>query len=59
MCLPPINVNPSQNFKDMNTALKDLDLKDLSMGMSADYMEAVKYNSSFLRIGSKIFGNRN
>ena len=59
MCLPPININPSKNFKEMNIALKDLGLNHLSMGMSADYMEAVKYNSSFLRIGSKIFGNRN
>ena len=59
MCLPPININPSKNFEEMNIALKDLGLKHLSMGMSADYLEAVKYNSSFLRIGSKIFGNRN
>ena len=59
MCLPPININPSKNFEEMNIALKDLGLNHLSMGMSADYLEAVKYNSSFLRIGSKIFGNRN
>ena len=59
MCLPPINIDPSKNFEEMNIALKDLGLNHLSMGMSADYLEAVKYNSSFLRIGSKIFGNRN
>ena len=59
MCLPPININPSKNFEEMNIALKDLGLNHLSMGMSADYLEAIKYNSSFLRIGSKIFGKRN
>ena len=59
MCLPPIDINPSKNFEEMNIALKDLGLNHLSMGMSADYLEAIKYNSSFLRIGSKIFGKRN
>ena len=59
MCLPPINIDPSKNFEEMNIALKDLGLNHLSMGMSADYLEAIKYNSSFLRIGSKIFGKRN
>ena len=59
MCLPPININPSKNFEEMNIDLKDLVLNHLSMGMSEDYLEEVKYNSSFLRIGSKIFGNRN
>ena len=47
MCIPPININPSKNFEEMNIALKDLGLNHLSMGMSADYLEAIKYNSSF------------
>ena len=59
MCLPPINKEPSVYFKEMNYLLKKIDLKELSMGMSNDYLEAVNYNSSYVRIGSKIFGNRN
>ena len=42
----------------MNLLNKDLNLKDLSMGMSADYLEAVKCGATFVRIGSKIFGKR-
>ena len=59
MCLPPKNKEPSIYFKEMNHLLKITNLKELSMGMSNDYLEAVNNNSSFVRIGSKIFGNRN
>ncbi len=59
MCLPPVNINPSVYFEKMKNALNDLSLKDLSMGMSSDYLEALKFNANFVRIGSKIFGNRN
>ena len=45
-------------FKKMNSAAENLSLKELSMGMSSDYMDAVKYNASYVRIGSKIFGER-
>tara|TARA_B100001057_G_C22638631_1_gene867281 strand:+ start:338 stop:994 length:657 start_codon:yes stop_codon:yes gene_type:complete len=58
MCLPPINVEPSNFFESMNKETIKLSLPELSMGMSADYIKAVKFNSSFLRIGSKIFGKR-
>ena len=58
MCLPPINIDPSKNFEEMNIALKDLGLNHLSMGMSADYIEAIKSGSNFIRIGSSIFGSR-
>ena len=58
MCLPPKNKETSVYFKEMNQLLKTTNLKELSMGMSNDYLQAATYNSSFVRIGSKIFGNR-
>ena len=59
MCIPPKEGNPNDYFLEMNKINKELNLPDLSMGMSEDYLEAVKYNATFLRIGSKIFGVRN
>ena len=59
MCIPPVNVHPNQFFRDMQLLIKKLDLFDLSMGMSSDYIDAVKYSATYLRIGSGIFGNRN
>ena len=58
MCLPPINLNPSNFFSEMNKINLDLNLNELSMGMSSDYIDAIKYNSTYLRIGSNIFGKR-
>tara|TARA_B100000965_G_scaffold139942_2_gene116509 strand:- start:354 stop:998 length:645 start_codon:yes stop_codon:yes gene_type:complete len=58
MCLPPQDKEVSIYFKEMNDLLKKTNLKELSMGMSNDYLEAVNYNSSYVRIGTKIFGNR-
>ena len=59
MCLPP-NDNKSQiYFSKMKELVTKLKLKDISMGMSNDYLEAVNYKSTYLRIGSKIFGERN
>jgi len=58
MCLPPSDQDPKPFFKKMRELNKLLGLKELSMGMSSDYLEAIEYGSSFLRIGSKIFGNR-
>ena len=58
MCLPPNEEEPDLYFKKM-IELKDiLGLKELSMGMSGDYLKAVIYGSTFVRIGSKIFGQR-
>ena len=58
MCLPP-NDNKSQiYFSKMKELVKKLQLKDISMGMSNDYLEAINYQSTYLRIGSKIFGER-
>ena len=58
MCLPPINKDPNIFFPEMKKISRDLNLKEISMGMSQDYMEAIKHSSTFLRIGSKIFGQR-
>ena len=58
MCLPPKDKDSSIYFKTMNHLLEKTNLKELSMGMSDDYLEAVGYNATFVRIGSKIFGPR-
>ena len=58
MCLPPINKDPNIFFLEMKKISSDLNLKEISMGMSKDYMDAIKHSSTFLRIGSKIFGQR-
>ena len=58
MCLPPIDKDAGIYFSKMHELLKKINLKELSMGMSNDYIEALKHKSTFLRIGSKIFGKR-
>ena len=59
MCLPPINDNPEKFFLHLNQLRNQTDLCHLSMGMSNDYQTAIKCGSTFLRIGSKILGERN
>ena len=59
MCLPPINDNPEKYFLHLNQLRNQTDLCHLSMGMSDDYQTAIKCGSTFLRIGSKILGERN
>ena len=58
MCLPPINKNVESYFAKMLNLRNTVDLSDLSMGMSEDYLNALNYQANYLRIGSKIFGNR-
>ena len=58
MCIPPINLNPESYFEEMNKLNKKLGFKELSMGMSSDYLTAVKYLSTYVRVGSSIFGQR-
>ena len=58
MCLPPSDKTPSKYFKLMKELTFNYNLTDLSMGMSGDYIEAIKYRSTYLRIGSNIFGSR-
>ena len=57
MCIPPQG-DTKNYFVEMEKLSKSLKLKDLSMGMSADYLNAIKYGSTFVRIGSDIFGQR-
>ena len=52
MCIPPINENSEKHFKKMRELNDKLGLKQLSMGMSADYLNAIKYGSTYVRIGS-------
>ena len=59
MTIPPIKNNVNQYFKKLMELNQLLGLNELSMGMSEDYKEAMKYKAIFLRIGSAIFGERN
>jgi len=58
MCIPPINKDSSKYFKKMSLLKNDFNLQQLSMGMSSDYLDAIKNNATYLRIGSSIFGKR-
>ena len=58
MVLPPNDQSSKKYFKIMNELNLSLGLNELSMGMSSDYEEAINYNSTFVRIGSSIFGSR-
>ena len=58
MVIPPNDNNPEKYFKSLNKLNKSLALQDLSMGMSADYIEAVRHGATFIRVGSSIFGER-
>ena len=59
MCIPPNDNNTDRYFSKMNELKEKYNLDELSMGMSNDYLIALKYGSTFLRIGSKIFVPRN
>ncbi len=58
MCIPPLDVNPESYFVEMGKLNKVLGFNELSMGMSSDYLKAVENFSTYLRIGSSIFGER-
>ena len=58
MCIPPVNSDPEGYFVEMNKLNKDLGLAELSMGMSSDYLIAAKNFSTYVRVGSSIFGQR-
>jgi len=58
MCIPPSNIDPEKFFLKMGKLNKSFDFKELSMGMSSDFLLASKYLSTYVRIGSKIFGQR-
>ena len=58
MCIPPNDGNTEKYFSEMNNINNELNFKELSMGMSGDYLEAIKNNATYVRVGSKIFGSR-
>ena len=58
MCIPSANIDPEYYYKEMLQLNKDYGFKDLSMGMSSDYIKAAKNLSTYVRIGSSIFGQR-
>ena len=58
MCIPPQESDTKKYYKQMFDLKKSLGLQELSMGMSSDYIEAIEHGATFVRIGSKIFGNR-
>ena len=58
MCIPPQESDVKKYFKQMFDLKNSLGLKELSMGMSSDYIEAIEHGATFVRLGSKIFGNR-
>ena len=58
MCIPPADIDPSSFFVEMNKINKIYNFNELSMGMSSDYVKAAQHNSTYLRIGSNIFGQR-
>ena len=58
MCIPPFNEDSKKYFIKMNKINEKLKLKELSMGMSSDYLEAIENNATFIRVGSGIFGER-
>ncbi len=58
MCIPPMNIDPENYFKEMNILNKSLGFSELSMGMSSDFLLATKHFSTYVRLGSIIFGQR-
>ena len=58
MCIPPANLDPENYFAEMNKLNKELGFAELSMGMSSDYLIAAKHLSTYIRVGSSIFGQR-
>ena len=58
MCIPPANIDPEGYFNEMNKLNKTLGFDELSMGMSSDFLLASKYLSTYVRVGSSIFGKR-
>ena len=58
MCIPPANIDPENYFEEMGELNNYLGFSELSMGMSSDFLTAVKHSSTFVRVGSSIFGQR-
>ena len=58
MCIPPNDGNTENYFSKMNEINQELHFKELSMGMSGDFLSAIKNNATYVRVGAKIFGSR-
>ena len=58
MCIPPNDENTKNYFSEISRINQELNFKDLSIGMSGDYLDAINNNATYVRIGSKIFGSR-
>ena len=58
MCIPPFDEDSTEYFKKMSELNRKYNFEDLSMGMSSDYMNAINYGSTYIRIGTEIFGKR-
>jgi len=58
MCIPPNDGNTEKYFSEMSEINQALNFKELSMGMSGDFLQAIKNNATYVRVGSKIFGSR-
>jgi len=58
MCIPPADIDPEKYFEEMNKLNNKLNFSELSMGMSSDFLKAIKHLSTYVRIGSSIFGQR-
>ena len=59
MAIPPNDGDPEKHFQKIFNLNKDIGLKKLSIGMSNDYVKALRYEASYVRVGSAIFGKRN
>ena len=58
MCIPPLKDNPGRHFKILSTLAKENEINHTSMGMTSDYLQAIKFGASYVRVGSAIFGKR-
>ena len=58
MCIPPLEKSSDIFFQEMSILSEGLKLNELSMGMSSDYLDAIKHSATYVRIGSNIFGER-
>ena len=58
MCIPPIDESPKKYFLELKNIATKNGLKNLSMGMSEDYKEAIHCNATHIRVGTKLFGAR-
>ena len=58
MCIPPINESPTKHFQIISDLTKEIGKSEISIGMSSDYVEALSFNPTYIRLGSALFGKR-